>query len=112
MKTWRERAGVTFARQDRQPEVPATGHTVLAAKEATDLGLMPAALAVRPDFTIAYRLPAGTEGTLRNEPISWPPDASAFLTRLARPVAPPNELIQRSASNWHCVPLVSRGHYR
>jgi hypothetical protein len=81
VKSWRHGYLSTYDLKHEEKKVPTTGHSVLAAKEATDLGLMPKALEVRPDFTIGYNLPAGTESTMGSDVIFNPPDTK-FIARL------------------------------
>jgi hypothetical protein len=82
--TWHRWFGVDveYGRAHRDPEVAASGHTVMSALEATELGLMPDWGRVVLDRSVRYRMPSGTEDSLRGEIITVPPDASGFVTRM------------------------------
>lgn len=56
-----------------------TGFTVLAASDATPLGLMPEGLRVELDRSVRYRIPDDQEDTLGAETISRPPVFTEFV---------------------------------
>jgi hypothetical protein len=103
VETWHEsRFSSAYGAKQEHSTVPDTGHTVLAASDATALGLMPEGLRLLPDRSVRYRIPDGLESTLGSEPISTPPDAGAFVETLlhqvgARLGARARELVEEEA---------------
>jgi hypothetical protein len=88
VETWQTRyLKGEYDKQERGVrEIPDTGLTVLAAGDATPLGLMPEGLRVELDRSVWYRIPDGQEDTIGSESVSRPPNFTKFMGEVLRVV--------------------------